>query len=180
MGKQHEVPLSEIKSGIPELMIFSPALMGEGDSENRLVWRINTMGGTPPVFGADVFVDVQTGEVVYTVSPLPGPLVREEGDAPVGITDVDLAYDYLGDTYDFYFNTHGRDSIDGAGMTMRATVRHCRSTCPMPNARWTGSQMEFGDGYAIDDVTAHEVTHGGTLNGQTVSALGINKTAFIY
>lgn len=187
MGKQHEVPLSEIKSGIPELMIFSPALMGEGDSENRLVWRINTMGGIPPVFGADVFVDVQTGEVVYTVSTihealdrdihdnantvgsLPGPLVREEGDAPVGITDVDLAYDYLGDTYDFYFNTHGRDGIDGAGMIMRATVRHCWSNgpCPNPNAYWLGSpynQMLFGDGFVIDDVTAHELTHGVTNN----------------
>jgi Zn-dependent metalloprotease len=53
--------------------------------------------------------------------PLPGDLsdlIRVEGQGSTGITDVNLAYDYAGDTYNFYFNYHGRDSLDGAGMEL--------------------------------------------------------------
>src|SRR5690606_31817870 len=44
---------------------------------------------------------------------LNGTLMRSEGDPPTGIVDVDLAYDFLGDTYDFFMTHHGRDAIDG-------------------------------------------------------------------
>jgi hypothetical protein len=74
------------------------------------------------------------------------------------------AYNYAGDTYDFYLNTHSRDSLDDAGMTLISTVRHCPGgTCPYQNAFWNGSQMAYGDGFAAaDDVVGHELTHGVT------------------
>ena len=97
---------------------------------------------------------------------LPGiDLVRREGDAPTGITDIDLAYDYMGDTYDFFMNQHDRDSVDDAGMELVSTVRYCPndSSCPYQNAFWDGTQMVFGEGHAAaDDVVAHELTHGVT------------------
>ena len=86
------------------------------------------------------------------------------------ITDVDDAYKYLGDTYNFYWTYHGRDSIDNAGMNMIATVRYCDllyalfGLCPYPNAYWDRThQMVFGEGFAAaDDVVGHELTHGVT------------------
>ncbi|HSQ26948.1 MAG TPA: M4 family metallopeptidase, partial [Anaerolineales bacterium] len=98
--------------------------------------------------------------------PGTGP-VRVEGSGPTGISDVDRAYDYAGNTYDFYFAHHQRDSIDNKGMEIVSTVRFCLTgyTCPFPNAFWNGSQMVYGQGYtSADDVVAHELTHGVTEN----------------
>ena len=49
---------------------------------------------------------------------LPGTLIREEGDPASGDSDGDLAYDYSGDTYNYYLSEHGRDSFDGLGSTL--------------------------------------------------------------
>ncbi len=96
-------------------------------------------------------------------STLPGPLVRSEGEGASGDADVDAAYDYSGDTYDYFFNQHGRDSYDGAGATIISTVDYCPGApdpCPFPNAFWNGTQMVYGAGFpAADDVDAHELTH---------------------
>jgi Zn-dependent metalloprotease len=94
-----------------------------------------------------------------------GPAVaRTEGGPASGIADVNAAHDFLGDTYKFYQRRVGRDSIDGRGMQLRATVRACHTagTCPYANAFWDGAQMVFGAGYATDDVVGHELTHGVT------------------
>ena len=58
--------------------------------------------------------------------------VRSEGDAASPVADVNQAYDYSGDTYDFFFTRFGRDSLDGAGLPLRSIVRYCPSTvlCP--------------------------------------------------
>lgn len=95
-----------------------------------------------------------------------GTLERSEVDGASGINDVDLAYDYLGDIYDFYDTVHSRDGIDNSGSTLIAVVRYCESAndCPMSNAGWQGwvNRMVFGDGWAVDDIVAHELTHGVT------------------
>ncbi len=95
---------------------------------------------------------------------LPGTLVRSEGGPPTGDTDADAAYDYSGDTYDYYLSEHGRDSYDDAGADLVSTVHYCspdpEDPCPFPNAFWNGTQMVYGDGFpAADDVDAHELTH---------------------
>ena len=100
-----------------------------------------------------------------TLPGLPAELKRGEGAPASGIADVDAAYLYSGNTYDFYLNIHGRDSMDDHGMQLINTVRYCGSSglCPYQNAFWDGQQMVYGDGYAqAEDVVAHELTHGVT------------------
>jgi Zn-dependent metalloprotease len=74
----------------------------------------------------------------------------------------DAAHNYAADTYDFYFDNHGRDSINAAGMTIVSTVHY---DVDYFNAFWSGTQMVYGDGAGFplaDDVVAHELTHGVT------------------
>ena len=88
--------------------------------------------------------------------------MRTEGGPATGDADADNAYTYLGDTYDYFWTQHGRDSWNGGGAALIATVHYCpnAASCPYQNAFWNGSQMVFGDGFsAADDVVAHELTH---------------------
>jgi Zn-dependent metalloprotease len=98
--------------------------------------------------------------------PLPGELVRREGDGPVKSDDaVNEAYDYAGVTYDFYQAVLGRNSLDDSGMSLISSVHYGRRT---NNAFFDGEQMLYGDGddrifirfTKALDVVAHELTHG--------------------
>ncbi|MHA1311240.1 MAG: M4 family metallopeptidase [Candidatus Helarchaeota archaeon] len=98
---------------------------------------------------------------------LPGILVRKEGDKLSNDKEVDEAYEYLGDTYDFYNTIFKRNSIDNKGMRLDASVHYGDH---YNNAFWNGWQMVFGDGdgkifnrFTLDlDVVGHELTHGVT------------------
>jgi len=98
---------------------------------------------------------------------LPGTLVRSEGQAPVQDSAVNQAYDGLGDTFDLYLEVYHRNSIDNAGLPLKATVHYGNS---YDNAFWDGQQMVFGDGdntiftgfTGAIDVIGHELTHGVT------------------
>jgi hypothetical protein len=87
---------------------------------------------------------------------LPGTLVRAEGDGPTGDQDVDHAHDFAGDVYDYYWNTHNRDSYDDQGVTLVSTANYGRSYM---NAFWNGEQVTYGDEFPVKDVVAHEWTH---------------------
>jgi Zn-dependent metalloprotease len=100
-------------------------------------------------------------------SALPGTVARIEGSNATTDVAVNEAYDGLGDTWDFYFTVYQRNSIDGEGLHLDASV-HYRTR--YDNAFWDGHQMVFGDGdgrlfnrftVAID-VIGHELTHGVT------------------
>jgi Zn-dependent metalloprotease len=100
-------------------------------------------------------------------SALPGNVVRIEGSTPTRDVAVNEAYDGLGATWDFYWTVYQRNSIDGEGLHLDASVHYRRS---YDNAFWDGHQMVFGDGdgrlfnrftIAID-VIGHELTHGVT------------------
>lgn len=98
---------------------------------------------------------------------------RREGDAPSGIADVDKAYDMLGATSDLYASL-GLDlteeigwSTGTAAKAVTATTRYCEPTeegytppCPMDNAFWNGQEIYLGQGLVVDDIVAHELTHG--------------------
>ena len=95
---------------------------------------------------------------------LPGTLVRGEGDAPTGDAECDGAYDGAGAVHALYAEEYGRDSIDGRGMALVATVHHRRN---YNNAFWNGVQMAYGDGdgqlfrtFTELSVIGHEMTHG--------------------
>ena len=74
---------------------------------------------------------------------LPGVVVRGEGADPTGDAAVDEAYDGLGATFDLYLEAYERNSIDGDGLPLDATVHYGTD---YDNAFWNGEQMVFGDG----------------------------------
>lgn len=94
-----------------------------------------------------------------------GPVVRVEGAAATGDVQVDEAYDGLGDTYDFFADVYGRESIDDDGMPLQG---HVHFGDKYDNAFWDGTRMVFGDGdmffplTGFLDVIGHELTHGVT------------------
>ncbi len=172
----------------PERWVYDPNLIGEPDGQRLLVWRIS-VSSTEAAVSRLVLVDAVNGGVAlqveqirnaknrsvcddqnvlgrsYTCPNAAAPVVRAEGQGATGISEVDKAYDLSGATYDFYFSRFGRDSINGAGMALKSTVRHCPTGegCPYQNAFWDGSQMVYGDTFAgADDVVGHELTHGVT------------------
>lgn len=165
----------------PRLEIFDRGHLGGPPFPTRLAWFVEARRVDLRRY---LWVDAQNGVVLLSFSQLadakaraiydaddpgdgvyndlPGTLVRSEGGAATGDGDADAAYDYSGDTYDYYFSEHGRDSYDGAGSTIISTVHFCPSavSCPYANAFWNGEQMVYGEGFsAADDVDAHELTH---------------------
>ena len=121
-----------------------------------------TAAGTGPTGSAQVTIYDAEG-----TTRLPGRKVRGNDDPPTGDPAVDEAHDGLQATLDLYADEFGRNSLDGRGMDIDASVHYGRK---YDNAAWTGSQMIFGDGdgtlfnrftIAID-VMGHELTHGVT------------------
>ncbi|MDQ0755832.1 M4 family metallopeptidase [Arthrobacter sp. B3I4] len=98
---------------------------------------------------------------------LPGVLVRKEGEPASGDPAADEAYDGLGSTHRLYAEAFGRNSIDGNGLPLDATVHFGQR---YDNAFWDGRQMVFGDGdgdvfnrfTASLSVIGHELAHGVT------------------
>lgn len=95
---------------------------------------------------------------------LPGTLARGEGDAPTGDAEVDRAYDGAGDVFELYSKEYKRNSLDGNGMPLKATVHHRRD---YNNAFWNGQQMAYGNGdgqifqtFTELSVIGHEMSHG--------------------
>jgi Zn-dependent metalloprotease len=113
----------------------------------------------------------QVQRTIYTANntqQIPGTVVRREGDPPVpGDAAVNEAYDYMGDTYDFYWQVFGRDSVDNQGLPLHGTVHFDQD---YDNAFWDGQRMIYGDGDQEQfqrftksiDVIGHELTHGVT------------------
>lgn len=96
---------------------------------------------------------------------LPGERVRAEGEPATSDDAVDEAYNGLGNTWRLYWEAFGRNSVDGAGLPLDATVHYGRD---YDNAFWNGQRMVFGDGdgqlfnrFTISpSVIGHELTHG--------------------
>jgi len=98
---------------------------------------------------------------------LPGKLVRKEGEPDTGDESADEAYAGLGHTHRLYADVFGRNSIDGDGLPLNATVHFGKL---YDNAFWDGRQMVFGDGDGEVferftrslSVIGHELAHGVT------------------
>ena len=98
---------------------------------------------------------------------LPGTKKRGEGDPATADEAVTQAYDGLGDTWQLWQQAYGRNSLDGRGLPLVASVHFGKS---YDNAFWDGTQMVFGDGDGVIflsftrsiDVIGHELAHGVT------------------
>jgi bacillolysin len=189
IAKDRELETGGLQATEPELWIYDPSLLGGPEPDvTRLVWRMDVTPAEGIVdFRELVLVDAQSGAVLLNfdqidsaknrnthdannTSALPGTLICNESNLCTDASfdaDVRGAHLYAGQTYDFYFNNHARDSLDNAGMTLVSSADYCPDAfnCPYQNAFWNGAQMVYGDGFAAaDDVVGHELTHGVTEN----------------
>lgn len=186
VAKHQRVPESALRDSSAGLWLYNPSVFGYGRNAMSLIWKVDVKAldllNTP--VRDWVFVDAHTGHVLLRFSqihaaldrrvydnnnstafglPGSGP-VRTEGAPATGNSDADNAYTFSGDAYNFFFQQFGRDSLDGNGLPLTTTVRYCAAgdPCPYQNAFWNGEQMVFGAGFVVDDVIAHELTHGVT------------------
>ncbi|MBC8123260.1 MAG: M4 family metallopeptidase [Gemmatimonadaceae bacterium] len=178
IGRWYDGAVDVAVTGEPQLWIYDPRLVTPSTAPARLVWRLEvSAGGSEPVREL-VLVDATNGDIAlhfnqiahaknrqtYTAgntTALPGTLVCNESNPSCsgGDTDAVNAHTYAGDTYDFYKNLHGRDSLNNAGLTLTSTVHY---DVDYANAFWNGVQMVYGDSLVVDDVVGHELTHGMT------------------
>ena len=95
---------------------------------------------------------------------LPGSLARSPGEPDTGDAAVDEAAYGVSGALALFDEVYGRESYDGAGATVVATVHYGRDYV---NAFWDGAQLVFGDGdgEVFDrftrpvDVVGHELAH---------------------
>jgi Zn-dependent metalloprotease len=180
-ARTYAVDVHSLTSSKPELWIYQPALLEPRGGPTRLVWRMDVTPRDLLPIRELVLIDARSGAVAlafnqvdtarnrltYTANnstSLPGTLVCNESNPSCsgGDSHAVAAHVYAGSTYDFYATTHGRNSIDNAGLTIVSTVHYSSN---YQNAFWNGSQMVYGDGFGFplaDDVVAHELTHGVT------------------
>lgn len=166
----------------PELTIFAPEVLDE-PGEARLVWDLQASCDDAERVAHRVLVDALSGGIVRAwqlgchalnrrvydgnnTTNAPPVLRRDEGDPPSTLAVANRAYVHLSEVYNFYSVNHGRDSYDGAGARIEATVRWCSASCGCPcvnafsgNAANPASGMVFGNGYVADDLMGHEFTH---------------------
>ena len=91
--------------------------------------------------------------------------MRRESDPAVADTAVNQAYDGLGATFQMLLDAFARNSVDGKGVPLNASVHYGSG---YDNAFWNGERMVFGDGdgevfqgfTASTTVIGHELGHG--------------------
>ncbi|MGY1552734.1 M4 family metallopeptidase [Microbacterium sp. A588] len=96
---------------------------------------------------------------------LPGLVVRAEGDPAVADATTNEAFDGLGATFELLLAAFERNSLDGLGARLDATVHY---GIDYDNAFWDGERMVFGDGdgevfqgfTGSLSVIGHELAHG--------------------
>lgn len=168
--------------------VWDPALFGATNpSVAQGVWRFEVSDGVG--VRRMVLVDDTSGRVLVNLdriehlnrvvcdrdnmrgaaSSCTSGFARAEGGPASPVTDVNAAFDNAGSVSVAYAEIAGIDLTDRLGIdvggqkVLAATVRFCQSTgeCPYANAFWNGTQMFYGDTYAVaDDVVGHELTHG--------------------
>lgn len=166
----------KLTASAPQLSIYKPDVISPNTMPAYLVWKINV---TSEKINELVFIHAQTGAVAFHLNQVHSALNRrtysanntatyqaqlicDESDpnCDAGDADAKLAHQYAADTYNFYFDNHARDGIDGSGGAIISSV-HVGPD--FQNAAWTGSQIIYGNGFPqADDVVAHELTHGVT------------------
>ncbi|VXB48813.1 Extracellular metalloprotease [Microbacterium sp. 8M] len=101
----------------------------------------------------------------HNTETLPGVVVRTEDEPTVADVAVNQAFDGLGATFQMLLDAFQRNSVDGKGLPLDATVHYGTD---YDNAFWNGERMVFGDGdgevfrgfTGSTTVIGHELGHG--------------------
>jgi Zn-dependent metalloprotease len=147
---------ASVREAALRTLLVTARLLGE-----RAV-RANLLGPVAPTAGRRTIFDCATGTDLSAAR-----IARTEDGGAVADGSVNLAFDGLGLTRDFYATVLNRNSIDDLGMPLNGYVHY---DVEYNNAFWDGSQMVFGDGDGVLfsdftgslDVIGHELTHGVT------------------
>ncbi|MFM9134325.1 MAG: M4 family metallopeptidase, partial [bacterium] len=188
-ARDQAVDAAMLTAGDPGLRVFDPRLFeAPGIPRAQLVWQVEVTSPARPDVRQLVLVDAHRGHILLSLDNIQQALDRStcdaamtsgripcelpldvaagergESDPESAIEDVNLAHEYAGDSYDFFYRLFGRDSIDDAGMPLLSTVRYREDPATnYKNAFWNGEQMTYGEGMVAQDVVAHELAHGVT------------------
>jgi Zn-dependent metalloprotease len=165
--------------GEPSLVILDPVRLGlEYPDTVTLTWSVLVTVPAGPAW--QVFVDAHAGTVAWSSvladaamdrrvcdkgrwdfnSEVPCTTPeRAEGEPATGNALVDAAYDHMGYAYGYFKDVLGRDSYDGRGAPIRATVSVEETGSAMAHYR-AGGYLTFHPGFEqADDVVAHEFAH---------------------
>lgn len=186
-AKKDAETAAEFTAGATTKYVFNRKLLNLAPTDtNHLVLEIPITGAD---FGANYLVDLSSGAVVFSTplqlqarqrSELSAnscsvknlaacKVIRSEGQPATGDNEADKAYDIVGKVYDYFHDTYGRDSFDGAGGALRilphykplaATDVKCPNAFWLPRSGYPESAMVICDGMVAPDVVAHEMTHG--------------------
>ncbi|WP_189861686.1 M4 family metallopeptidase [Streptomyces poonensis] len=140
----------------------------ERDAYERTRRRLTTVLGAPALARPAGTPEDRPNRTIYDAGhqqDLPGRKVRSEGDEPGKDATVNRAHAGLGATFELFSKAYARNSINGEGLPLDATVHFGED---YNNAFWNGEQMVFGDGDGeifLDftlpvDVIGHELAHG--------------------
>jgi bacillolysin len=185
VAKWYGIKTNRLQASAPALSVYDARLISPFSEPLALVWHLEVRALDALPVREVLFINAETGMITVHFNQIAHArdrmtfdanssdpelvtptLVCDEANATcAGIADAQKAHRYSGTTYEYYKNKLGRDSIDGAGMTLISHVRICPAgeTCPYENAFWDGSKMSYGEGFAEgEDVVAHELTHGVT------------------
>jgi bacillolysin len=84
-----------------------------------------------------------------------------------------------GKTYEYYLQTHGRNSINAQGGNVESFINVTESGAQMDNAFWNGEAMFYGNGKDVFsslpkalDVAGHEISHGVIQNTANLNYKG--------
>lgn len=178
--------------------ILNKKILGLSDDiANKVTYVVVIYADTDPItFKTQYFVDLSSGQVIFTEPLLKKALTRNiyncankstdadctiarsEGNVPVGDSVVDDAYSIAGEVYNYHFNSEGRNSWDNNGSPMVVRVHvDGMSSAGCPNAYWippsTGlNQYGTNGGYMIacDGLVLKDIfghEFGHAINGAT-------------
>jgi Zn-dependent metalloprotease len=93
---------------------------------------------------------------------LTGPGSCDKGGT---VSKANAAHYFAYNTVNYYDSHFHRNSINDAGMSLFSNIQYRDDpSVPYNNAYWDGTQMVYGDAdfFEVDDVVAHELSHGVT------------------
>lgn len=144
--------------------VWSPQVFSEAGPVNYLTqYTVVCQAG----YCRGYFVDLGDGTVRYEHQVSTdaknryvylGNAQRREGSSPVSNPEVNKAYDIMGTVWDYYNNSHQRDSYNNAGGLIQVRLQSCNQV----QASWNGREIFACTGVNETDVLAHEFQHGVT------------------